>query len=875
MSWVRRLSNLWRHDQLSAELDEELQFHLEARIRDNLAAGMAAEAARLDARRRFGNLTLAKERTREVNVLTALETMGQDLHYAWRGLRRSPAFAVIAISAVALGIGANTAVFTVVNGVLLRPLPLPHPERLCLISYRTQHGPLGGEPGLSDRHFLEFERRNRAFEHVATFNQDAVTLTGAGEARRVRAALVTSSFFVVLRTSPAIGRAFTPAEEPAGADRVVLLSDRLWRSRFGADPHILGKTITLDGIGRTVMGIMPAGFGFPQDVELWLPLAVGEDPRNTFFRPAIGRLRTSWSRKQAEEELTSLAGQLPIEGGEKRSDMRAEILPLNDLVVGKIRKALLVFMGSVAFVLLIACANVANLLLMRAASRRQEIAVRATLGARRGRLIRQLLTESTLVSLAGAVIGILIAVVGVPALLALAPPGSVPRAEGIRIDAWVLAFAVGLGVSTGALFGLVPAFQSAGRGLYSALSQGGRTATGRRERLRSGLVVAEIALALVLLAGAGLMLKSFLRMRAVKTGFRAANILTLTIDLPDSSYPTTVAVQAFHARTLAKLANLPGVQAAGAVNWLPLGPALMRGDFHLDGGQRMPPGFVVDKSAVSAEYLRVMGIQLLNGRGFSEQDDGSAPPVVIISRSVARALWPGDDAVGRRISWEDQPGPHDWLTIVGVADDVRQQRLTDQPDAAIYQPYQQVKIPFFLRHMTFVVRVPGNGRGVAAAMRRALQEVDSNEPVESIATMKDLIASKTAEPWFQARLISIFSLLALLLAAIGIYGVLAQAVTERRREIGIRMTLGAAPGDITSLVLKRSLLLAAAGVTIGLAGALAATRVLARFLFEVQPMDPVTLLSVAALLAAVAILAGLLPARRAASVDPLEVLRSQ
>jgi predicted permease len=867
VSWFHRLSNLFHRDELSGDLDEELQFHLDARVRDNIHAGMSTDAAWDDARRRFGNRTRAKERTHEMNIIAPLETLGQDIHYALRGLRKSPGFTVVAMLALAVGIGATTAVFTVVNGVLLRPLPFSQAEKLFLISYKPEHTPFDNGPGLADGHYLEFQRQNQAFENVATFGGDSVTVTGAGDAVRVPAALVTSSFFPVLRVNPAMGRAFFPKEE-----RAALLSDKLWRSRFGADPDILGKTITLDGTAHNIIGVMPAGFAFPNDADLWLPLAVGIDPNNSYFRPAVGRLRPSFSEAQAQAELNAMAQRLPLDRGQSRSDMIAEILPLKDLLVGKIRKSLLIFMGAVAFVLLIACANVANLLLMRGTSRRQEIAVRTALGARRGRLIRQLLTESTLLSLGGAAAGIFVAMAAVPALLALAPAGRIPRIAEIHIDAKVLAFALGLGILTGILFGLVPAFQATGRELLDSLGQSGRSVTGRRERLRSALVVSEIALALVLLTGAGLMLKSFLRMHAVNPGFRPDNILTMTVDLPDSVYQTTASVQEFHARALAKLANIPGVLASGAVNWLPLGTALIQGDFHLEGGRRLPSGYIVDKPAVSPEYFRVMGIRLLSGRVFSERDSADAPGVVLVTQSVARTLWPGEDPLGKRISLEDDPKPQDWLTIAGVVDDVRQQSLTDQPHRAIYQPYQQVRRPFFLTHMTFVVRTAEKPESVATAMRAVLHEVDRSQPVE-LASMTNVISTTTAEPLFQARLISMFSLLALFLSAIGIYGVLAYAVMERTREIGIRMAFGAGKSDITRMILKRSALLVSAGIVLGVAGALGVTRVLAKFLFEVKPTDPATFVVVASLLGAVALLAGLVPAWRATRVDPLVALR--
>ena len=874
MSWINRLSNLLRREDLGRELDEELQFHIDSRVRDNLLAGMTEQAARRDARQRFGNWTLAKEETHEMNIVVTVQTIAQDLRYALRSLRKSPGFTALAVLAIALGIGANTAVFTVVNGVLLRPLPFGQPERLFLISYKPRVGPFsGGAPQLEDRHYLEFRRRTHAFESVTTFDRDQVTLTGAGDAVRLPAAFVTSSFFRVLRVKPAMGRIFTAQEEQPDAG-VAVLSEELWRGRLAADPNILGKAITVDGIKRNVIGVMPAGFAFPGDAALWLPLAVRVDPGgNIFSRIVFGRLQPAVSQRQAQAELDALTPQLPGATGESGNRMVAEILPLKDLLVRGVRKSLLIFMGSVAFVLLIACANVANLLLMKGSLRRQEMAVRTALGASRGRLVRQLLTESAILSLGGALAGLLLAILGTRALLALAPAGKIPRISEIHLDAAVIGFALGLGAVTGILFGLLPAVQATGRELRTFISQAGRTVTGRSERLRAVLVISEIALTLVMLTGAGLLLKSFLRMRAVDPGFRAENVLTMTVNLPGSLYATTPVIQAFHARTLEKLSNLPGILAAGAVNCLPLEGPSMFGYLHLDGRQALlPQRYLADRPAVSSDYFRVMGIPLLSGRTFSDQDSSGAPAVAIVNRTVARTFWPGGDALGQRVTFESRPGPGDWLTIVGVVDDVRQS-LTEKAHPAVYQSYTQIRRPVPLRYMTFAVRTAIQPASMAPAMRSALQEVDRNQPPQSITTMTDLVAINTAEPQFQTRLIAIFAMLALLLAAIGVYGVLACAVAERTREIGIRMALGAEKSDITRMILRRSLLLVTAGVALGVVGALAVTRVLAKFLFEVKPTDLPTFLVVAALLAAVALLAGLLPAQRATRVDPLIALR--
>jgi putative ABC transport system permease protein len=527
----------------------------------------------------------------------------------------------------------------------------------------------------------------------------------------------------------------------------------------------------------------------------------------------------------------------------------------------------------VAFVLLIACANVANLMLARAAGRRQEIAVRAALGASRWRLIRQLLTESTLVALAGGAAGFLLAMWSVPVLVALAPPDTLPRVEQIGIDGWVLAFTFAISLVTGLGFGIIPAIQATQSELRESLSLGGRTLTGRHERLRGALVVSEIALSLVLLTGAGLMLKSFIRLRSSETGFQAENVMTMSVELPDGAYQNASQIHAFRERTLEKLSQLPGVTATAALNWLPLGGMLTMGDFQLEGGRKFPRGYMVDKPVVSPTYFRTMGIRLLRGRDFSASDNANSPAVAVVSKSVARRLWPGEDPIGKRVSEEDNPRPTDWVTVVGVVEDVKQMGMADKPRDTVYQPLAQINRPGWISHVAFVVRTASNPELLATAMRAAVRDVDRNQPVQSVATMQTLIDKSTAEPRFQTRLLGAFSLLALLLAAVGTYGVLAYSVSQRTHEMGIRMALGAEARDVLRLVLRRTLVLAGAGVLIGTAGALAVTRVLQKFLFEVKPNDPAIFIAVAALLACVALAAGWIPAWRATRVDPVEALR--
>jgi putative ABC transport system permease protein len=867
---MNRLANLVRPGQLDRELEEEMRFHLDARTRDNRKSGMHADEARLDAIRRFGNQPLAKELTRERDTLAWLESLGRDLVYGLRNLRRSPGFTSVAVLVMGLGIGANTAMFTLVNGVLLRPLPFPESHRIFQISYWPREWHLFFGAGMVDSQYLDFHRRQREYESLATFASNLVTLTGAGDPVRLAGAAVTTEFLDVLRVQPAVGRGFTADDIP---EHVVLLGDTLWRNRFAADPAIVGRTIALDGIAHTVVGIMPRGFAFPPETELWTQFEVRLEKGNSFTRPVIGRLKPGVSHGQAQAAFDAFTAALPRRFPGTSASMVARVQPLQDVVVGPIRGALAVFTGAVAFVLLIACANLANLLLIRAASRRHEITTRAALGAGRWRLVRQLLTESLLIGVAGGVLGLLLALVGVPALLALAPAGKVPRAGEISMDGRVLLFSLGLSVLTALVFGLAPALRATRRDLVRPMADEGRWATGGRTGLRGALVVAEMALALILLTGAGLLLRSFWRLQSVDPGFHPDHTLAVTVDLPDSRYRTAAQMRAFHQSTLEKLEGIPGVEAAGAVNWVPFGRNLVRGDFQLEDGRRLPAGFAVDKPVVSPDYLRALGIRLVSGRAFRESDDGAAPGVVLISQAVARRLWPGEDPIGRRISMADKPKPGDWLTIVGVVDDIRQRELTDRPSAAVYLPYRQVSATFFLSHMSFIVRTPADVASMAPAVRRVLREVDADQPVNSVVPMPEMIAATTAEPRFRARVIAGFSVLAVLLAAIGIYGVLAYSVAERTREIGIRVALGATTRTVASMVLGRTVLLAAGGVAIGTAGSLALTRVLRTFLFEVEPTDPAAFLAAALLLIAVALASGVLPARRAAAVDPLVALR--
>jgi putative ABC transport system permease protein len=688
---------------------------------------------------------------------------------------------------------------------------------------------------------------------------------------------VTTTFLAVLGVSPALGRSFTADDGDAGHD-AVLIGDRLWRERFGATTSVVGKPIVLDGKRRTIVGVMPRSFDFPFGAQLWVPITITLDPHNSRLRPVVGRLSPGTTPAQAFAELRTIIGSEDslTKSRFQANELITELLPVKSVIVGDVQRSLYIFAGAVAFVLLIACANVANLLLMRAATRQHEMAIRVAVGANRGRLIRQLLTESTLVAFIAGTLGVAFAVAGVRSLLALAPEGLLPRTDQIHIDGAVLAFTAGLCLLTGIGFGLVPAFRITRRDLRVSLGEGSRTLGGQRGMLRSALVVTEVALALVLLVGAGLVVRSFLRLRAVDLGFRPEHVVSMTVDLPDAKYTTARSMRDLHAEAVARMAQLPGVNAAAAVNWRPLGNALTMGDFRISDDRKLPRGAAwATKPAVTPDYFRVMGIRLLEGRAFSDRDDANAPGVVIFSASVAKRLWPGKSAIGERISMSDHPKPGDWLTIVGVVDDVIQQGMRQERDAAVYQPIAQVTGTFFLGHVSYAVRTDGDAGTTAAAMRSVVRGLDKDQPVEAVGTMEGLIASTIAEPLFQARLLTLFSILALVLASIGIYGVLAYSITERTHEIGIRIALGARPRNVMRMIVWRTIALILPGLVIGVAASLALTRVLATFLFQVKPTDPATFAGVGGLLAVVAIVAAVLPARRASRVDPMIALRHE
>ena len=868
-----RLRSLFRRQQMEQELNEEFELHLAQQIELEIAGGKNLQEARYAALQAMGGMEQHKEECRDSRRVQWLQDVAQDVTYAVRTLAKTPGFTVIAAGVLALGIGANTAVFTLVNQVLLRPLPYPEPDRLFRISAVPKS--LMFDPGLImvDRNYSEFRRHNHSFESVAQVGSTGgmkITLTRQGEPTVLTASVVGPDMLRVLRVHPFLGSEFLPAGQ--GESNVVLLSHKLWMSKFGSDRKVLERSLTLNGVSYSVAGVMPETFAF-QSADLWVRDELRQDPHNVYFVPVIGRLKPGVSPQEAEAEVATFAAGLPLDREFRSKGFLTRVLPLKELFVADVRKLLLIFSGAVAFVFLIACANFANLLLIRGAGRQPEIAVRAALGASRWRLVRQLMTESTLLSFSGAVFGLAVSFAGVRALAALLPPDKIPTLGELRPDGLVLLFTFGLSMVTGLVFGLAPALQATRRELREGITEGGRSVVARRERLRGALVSEEVALALILLTGAGLLVRSFLQMRAVNPGFKAANLSVAMIDLPEARYQAASQLREFDDHVLSAMQALPVIESAAAVSFPPFGYGVM-GDFQIEDGRHLPEDYRVDKPEVSADYFRTMRIRIVSGRPFTEHDNFAAPGVVVISESVARRLWPAGDAIGKRISMDDHPKAGDWLTIVGIAGDVRQEGLADKRSAVVYQPYQQIKMPGFINRMSFVVRSQ-NPLATAAGMRSIIRREDRDLPTESITTMDSIVADSMTGARAQTRLLGIFSMVALLLAAIGIYGVLACSVAERTHEIGIRMAVGAEQTDIVWMVIGRTLLLTGAGVTIGMVGALVVTRVLTKFLFEVTATDPLTFLAVAAILVFVALVSAWVPAKRAAGVYPVVALRHE
>ena len=804
-----------------------------------------------------------------------MRTLWQDLRYGMRMLLKKPGFTAAAVVALALGIGANTAIFSVVNAVLFKPLNYREPERLVTLGH--SYPKLNLLAPISPAGYQSY-KTSSAFEDVATFYPFNYNLTAQGEPERVPGRRVTANFFSLLGQETARGRVFLPEEEQLGRDRVVILGNGLWQRRFGSEPDLLGKTITLNNESYTVVGVMPASFQFGKD-ELWTPLAftpeqLSPNQRGNEYLGSIARLKPNVTLEQAQAEMNTIVNRLVTETPDDFPPAGSWSVPikfLHEEFVGDIRPALLVLLGAVGFLLLIACANVANLMLARATARRKEIAIRTALGAGRLRLIRQLLTESVLLAFVGGVAGLLLAVWGVDLLLAL-NPDTVPRAREIGIDESVLGFTLGISLLTGILFGLVPALQASRTDLTETLKEGGRSsATGARLRsARSILVIAEVAVALVLLVGAGLLLRSFSRLLNVDPGFQTDNLLTMQIALPATKYREPQQVRSFYGQLIERVKNLPGVQSAGAVSNLPLSGSVTSGNFQIEG-RPVPPGTPSphsDRRAATADYLSTMRISLLKGRYFTDRDVADAPQVAIIDETMAKLYWPNEDPVGRRLTFEGGDNPR-WREIVGVVGPVKHKALDADLRGQLYFPHAQSS----QAGMYLVVRAANDPMSLASTVRAAVRAVDVDQPVYNVRAMKEVLDNSVAQRRFSVLLLGIFAGVAMVLAAVGLYGVMSYTVTQRTHEIGIRMALGAQGGDVLKMVLGQGTVLALTGIVIGLIAAFALTRVMSSLLFGVSATDPVTFATIALLLAGVALLACYIPARRATKVEPVVALK--
>jgi putative ABC transport system permease protein len=798
----------------------------------------------------------------------------QDLRYGLRRLLKSPGWSAVVVLTLALGIGANTAIFSVVDAVLLRPLPYRAPERLVSIDHF--YPSLNGlKAPISAPGFRDYSQRRHVFSGFAVENGWMANLTGSGEPQRLIGVRVSGSLFPTLGVRAARGRTLLPGEDRAGHDRVVVLSYGLWQRLFGGDPGAVGRRLLINGESYEVVGVMPASFRdfFSRAVELWAPLTLKSEEfadanRTNESLVSIARLRPGVPLAAAQADLRAFAGQLKRQYPDRYPrDWSLLVTPLAEKATGNLRPALLVLLAAVGFVLLIACANVANLLLARAATRLKEIAVRTAIGASRARLLRQLLTESLILALAGGALGLLLAVWGVRAGVALAAT-DLPFLTDVRIDAAVLAWSLGLSLLAGLLFGLAPALQTVRADPQQTLREGGRGAgadrTGRA--LRSALAVAEVAIALALLACAGLFLKSFSRLQRVDPGFDPERVLTFNLALPQTKYPTDPAQIAFFDQVRVRLAAVPGVRAVGATSVLPFSGMWSTGGFQIEGFQPPPnqPSPWGDIRFVSPGFFKALAVPLRKGRDFAEQDDDKAVKVAIVDDEMVRRYWPRTDPIGKRITFSGPGQPPEWIAVVGVVGHTKHEGLDADARVQVYLPYRQSAVP----SMSFALRTAGPPLAVAPAVRGAVHAVDRDEPVSRMGTLRDLVESSVRQRRLSMLLLGFFAAIALLLATLGIYGVMSYAVTQRRHELGLRMALGAARPDVLALVLRQGMTLACAGLALGLAAALALGRLIASQLFEVQPTDPATFAEVTVLLALIAFVANSFPALRATRVDP-------
>ena len=862
----RRWRALTHKNEMDQELDEEMQFHLQRDIERNVKSGMSAENARYAALKSFDRLEQSKEECRSARGIGVIENIVRDVSYSLRVLLKSYAFTIVVVLTLALGIGANTAIFSFANGILLRPLPYPQSDRLAVLE---ETAPGMQNIGVSYPNFLDWRDQNTMFEGIAAYGQSRFSMTLGGEAIEIRCSRVSYGLFEVLRVQPQLGRTFTMNEDRPEEDGVVMLGHDLWQKYFGGDPNVVGKQVSVSGRTRTVIGVMPRGFRFPEVSQLWVPLALTTKiyTRNDHGLEAIARLKDGLSVAQAQSEMHSIAARIDELNPLTNHGLDVRVTSLHENLSGNYREALLILLGVVGCVLLVACVNVANLMLARATARQKEFALRAALGASRWRIVRQLLFESLLLAVIGGALGFVLSV-GALRLLLTAIPIDLPVWMNFSVDLRVLGFTLGITLLTGLIFGVVPALQTSRVDLNGTLKEAARGSSGGRSRARSLLVVTEIAMSLVLLVGAGLMVQSFLRLRSVNIGLDTKNVLTAALITPRAKYKESERA-ALIKQIVAQVSSLPGVESASATATLPLNGNNWGRGLTVEGYAGADQTPIVQHTVVTPDYFRTMGITLLAGRDFNDSDTKDSPDVTIIDERLARMYWPNQSPIGKRVRFGPREDNEPWHTIVGVVSKIRHQRMQEETDPSVYLPHQ--KIP--TGGMTLVARTSSNPHDFIHALRHVVAQLDPDVAVTKVATMDEVVAESIWQPRLYAMLFAVFASGALLLALIGIYGVMAFLVQQRTHEIGIRMALGASARDVFKLIVGRGMKLTVVGVVIGVGGAIALTRLMHSLLFNTSTTDPFVFILISAVLSTAAFFACYLPARRAARVDPLIALR--
>jgi predicted permease len=876
--WLRIFA-LFHRRQLDADLEEEMRLHRELREQEHVERGLSPREAYYAAQRRFGNDLLLRERSRDMRGWSWLENPLQDIRYGLRQLRRNSGFTAVAITTLALGIGANTAIFSMVNAILLQPLPYKNPQRLVRLE-TTEPGSASPVPVASGPDFEDWQKENRVFKEMAAGFVANKALTGRSEPLQLSGFEVSPQVFHLLGIPPLLGRTFTQDETQPGHDQVVILGYGLWQRAFGGDRQIAGKNITLDGKPYDVVGVMPRSLKFPDlwwgtKAEFWVPLTL-EQPawrrqRGSHWLWVLARMKKGVTLARAQAEMTTISRNLQRRYPREDTGVSAAVLGLRGQLTKQVRPALLVLFAAVGFLLLIACANISNLLLARVVTREREIAIRLAVGSGRTRLVRQLLTESVLLFLLGGLAGLVVGWGALRVLLYAAPEGYIPSITQVRLDGWVFGFTLGIAFLAGILAGLLPALHFSNPDLHSTLKEGGRSTASHHRTVRSGLTVIEVALALVMLIGAGLALKSMARLMGIQPGFDPHNVLKANLALPHASYKNDQEVVTFYERLLDRLRALPGVESASATEYLPL-QGNPNATVYIEG-QPLPENMYSSPEVawchVMPGYFRAMRIPLLKGRDFTLQDGPGSPQAAVINETMAHLFWPNQNAVGKRFA-RDYRKP-EWITVVGVVEDVKESGLAEAVTPEAYFPETQSADPW----LAVVLRTSTPPLGEADALRHVVRGLDPQLPVYGVGTLSQIVSQSSQQQQFVALLLGLFAAAALTLAVIGIYGVISYSVAQRTHEFGVRIALGARKQDVLTLVIREGLALAVIGIAAGLAGALALTRLMANLLYGVTPNDPSTFIAVPVLLIVVALAACYIPARRASQVDPMASLRHE